>query len=468
MANRRVRAKMDPLTSVMLGGSAQVNDKRTGWMVVATYDQPPVYDAEKMKGLVFQREQAPVCGPHYQIFVEMRERVTTRGVVEALGYPVLRSRECTGLNSAGKANRVSCQVRFGDALKAARYCSSEHYCRTCSAGDSPFFPKDCADGCASARPKGRMIPPEMHGDVTNVTRPGPKHAWALARIKSGCTMQELLEEDPGYVAHAARFIDRALAVYAPRRAFKTQVFWLWGPAGVDKSRLAKAVVQGAYNKPPDTKWFDGYDGEEVVILNDLRKGMFTFNYLLELFDRYPLQVEVKCGYRQFAGRLVIVTCSKGHADLWGEIAGHENENLAQLTRRITKEVRFPLSKVGKQALLFEMRSALVSSRELGREVDSEFPVWDGTGAVPEPGVQARALGELASAGVPCVALNSPELPLAVRAPWAAVDDATPVAVLPAAGTPMGTPPPSPTLSPTIGWGSYDAMQNDAGSEQTFP
>eukprot|EP00969_Alexandrium_andersonii_P286488 12664453-Alexandrium_andersonii.AAC.1 len=72
-----------------------------------------------------------------------------------------------------------------------------------------------------------------------------------------------------------------------------KVFWLWGAAGTDKSRLAKAVMRGAYIKPPDTRWFDGYDGQEVCILNDLRKGTFTFNYLLELLDRYPFQVEIK-------------------------------------------------------------------------------------------------------------------------------------------------------------------------------
>ena len=89
-------------------------------------------------------------------------------------------------------------------------------------------------------------------------------------------------------------VDKVVQAYRPQRKWMPRVFWLWGEAGVNKSRMAHAVLKGGtYFKPPDTKWFDGYDGGDVLVLNDVRKTPFTFSYLLDLLDRYDFQVEVK-------------------------------------------------------------------------------------------------------------------------------------------------------------------------------
>ena len=94
-----------------------------------------------------------------------------------------------------------------------------------------------------------------------------------------------------------------------------------------------ALAKSCERKPPDSKWFDGYDGQEVLILNDLRKSTFTFSYLLDLLDRYEFRVEVKNGYAPMLAKVIVVTCSKSHAELWAELGGTTNENLGQLTRR---------------------------------------------------------------------------------------------------------------------------------------
>jgi len=47
------------------------------------------------------------------------------------------------------------------------------------------------------------------------------------------------------------------------------------------------------------QWWDGYEQQECVVFDDMRKDTFKFHELLRLFDRYPLRIQVKGGYREF-------------------------------------------------------------------------------------------------------------------------------------------------------------------------
>jgi len=48
----------------------------------------------------------------------------------------------------------------------------------------------------------------------------------------------------------------------------------------------------------DTKWWDGYDKHESIVIDDFRASNIEFNHLLKLLDRYPMRIETKGGYRQ--------------------------------------------------------------------------------------------------------------------------------------------------------------------------
>lgn len=67
----------------------------------------------------------------------------------------------------------------------------------------------------------------------------------------------------------------------------------WGPTGVGKSRRAWAEAGvGAYPKNARTKWWDGYQGEEHVVIDEFRGDIGVGN-LLTWLDRYPVLVEIK-------------------------------------------------------------------------------------------------------------------------------------------------------------------------------
>ncbi|AXH75880.1 MAG: helicase [Cressdnaviricota sp.] len=67
----------------------------------------------------------------------------------------------------------------------------------------------------------------------------------------------------------------------------------WGPTGTGKSRRAwDEASLDAYPKDPCTKFWDGYNGQENVVIDEFR-GIIGISHLLRWLDRYPVLVEVK-------------------------------------------------------------------------------------------------------------------------------------------------------------------------------
>lgn len=76
-------------------------------------------------------------------------------------------------------------------------------------------------------------------------------------------------------------------------AVERTVHVLWGPTGVGKSRRAWAEAGlDAYPKDPRSKFWDGYRGQENVVIDEFR-GDIDIGHVLRWFDRYPVIVEVK-------------------------------------------------------------------------------------------------------------------------------------------------------------------------------
>lgn len=67
----------------------------------------------------------------------------------------------------------------------------------------------------------------------------------------------------------------------------------WGRTGTGKSRRAwdEAGLQ-AYPKDPRSKFWDGYSGQEHVVIDEFRGGI-DISHILRWFDRYPVVVEIK-------------------------------------------------------------------------------------------------------------------------------------------------------------------------------
>jgi hypothetical protein len=69
-----------------------------------------------------------------------------------------------------------------------------------------------------------------------------------------------------------------------------------------------------------------------VIIDDYRADFCKFHLLLNLLDRYPMQVQIKGGTLQFNAKNIYITCPQHPTVLW---SNRTAEDIGQLLRRIT-------------------------------------------------------------------------------------------------------------------------------------
>lgn len=84
--------------------------------------------------------------------------------------------------------------------------------------------------------------------------------------------------------------------------------WIYGEPGSGKSYAVVSQHPERYIKPIN-KWWDGYQSEEVVHLDELEPthSSWIASYLKKWADRYPFDAEIKGGAMQIRPRRIIVT-----------------------------------------------------------------------------------------------------------------------------------------------------------------
>lgn len=87
-----------------------------------------------------------------------------------------------------------------------------------------------------------------------------------------------------------------------------QNLWIHGPSGCGKSQYVRKTYSTFYSKPM-SKWWDGYNGEEVVVLDDFDPSHGKYlGYFLKIWaDHYSFNAEVKGGMIHIRPKVIIVT-----------------------------------------------------------------------------------------------------------------------------------------------------------------
>lgn len=161
-------------------------------------------------------------------------------------------------------------------------------------------------------------------------------------IKSGGTLHDVANEFPAQVVKFHSGLSFLMNLTISPRRFKTEVWWLWGPTGSGKSRYAWEQSQSSYMKECSHKWWDGYTGQDVVIMDDFRPSKeMPFNFMLNLFDRYPLSVQVKGGMAQFVSKIIYVTTPLSPEQTCNNLEWLGEEQKSQFLRRIDHVIQFP-------------------------------------------------------------------------------------------------------------------------------
>jgi len=148
-------------------------------------------------------------------------------------------------------------------------------------------------------------------------------AWAEALL----AVQENRLEDirPDILCRSLKQIEYAAErIKASKRSLETftgemRHEWYYGKSGTGKSRKAREENPGAYIKDPETKWWHGYAGEEVAIIDDFDKFQIKMGgYIKRWSDRYAFTAESKGGQIMIPPLKIIITSQYRPEQIWDD------------------------------------------------------------------------------------------------------------------------------------------------------
>lgn len=154
-------------------------------------------------------------------------------------------------------------------------------------------------------------------------------------ISGKITDEDILINNPMVYHQYGRTIEKLQDIHyrSKYRTEMTEGTWIYGETGTGKSHEAFQDFNPKthYLLNNDNGWWEGYKGQETVIINDFR-GHIPYNELLQLVDKWPMSVKRRGREPMpFTSKKVIITSSL-HPSL---IYKHRNEedSLEQLYRR---------------------------------------------------------------------------------------------------------------------------------------
>lgn len=236
--------------------------------------------------IIFGKEIAPSTGtPHLQGYVYFKDKISMKGIHKIQGW-----------------SRTALKSARGTADQNETYCKKE--------GIEIYE---------------RGIKPEQ-GKRNDLDR-------IYSDIKNGVSVDEIILSDPGAYQLAGRAMERLedIILRNKRRTEMTLGEWIFGPSGVGKSEYAFSHPN-AYVYANDGGWWDGYRGEDVVIIDEFR-GQIAFNELLRMVDKHPNYYVRRRGREPmpFISKKVIITSALPPWKVYKALDAEDS--LGQLYRR---------------------------------------------------------------------------------------------------------------------------------------
>lgn len=235
------------------------------------YTQPTTELNYPMRYIVYQKEQCPETQRiHWQGYAEFSEPIRIKRCQKLLEVP-----------------NCHLEKRQGTRDEARSYCMKE-----CSQLEKPFEIGNWSAGGQGSRTDLKGL---------------------LNKIKDGETMLNIIEENPelyGRYRNTIKDYKFEILKNQTKTFRKINVEIHWGEAGTGKTRHCVESCPDAYKLDFDENiWWDGYEGETTLIINDFY-GNIKYHKLLDILDGYQLRLPVKGGHTYANWNKVLITSNK--------------------------------------------------------------------------------------------------------------------------------------------------------------
>lgn len=252
-----------------------------------SYAETVVYDESKMLYLLFGVESCPKTGRrHLQGFVSFKNRTTLVSAKKALNDP---------------SAHLEIKSRNSTIQEATDYCKKEG-----NFEEHGVMPDEQTVGLTAANQKRKFD----YEEADRLAREGNyEEISSELRIKHWSNLVKIRE-------------------YETRKRDVSDIpsgsicgLWLFGAPGLGKSYFARDFCRQrglAYYVKAKNKWWDGYQDEPVVIIEDLDDfdAKHMGPKIKEWADEYPFPAETKGGSIKIRPKLLVITTNYDFHELW--------------------------------------------------------------------------------------------------------------------------------------------------------
>lgn len=263
---------------------------------------------EHLDFIVYQQEQGRRQAEnqnrlHWQGYLEFDKRMTLAEVLRAMDW---------------KGNECHLEPRMGTQQQAINYVTKEDT----RVGDS-------------TREWGQKHDQDVVG------------GWqaAVEDVKNGASWTDMVEAHTRIAIQCHSGVQKAILALTSTPSWrKVETFVFWGATGTGKTRGVYEreghlnVYAKMASRSGSVQWFDGYNGERALLLDEFR-CQYDLQELLRWLDGHPLRVEVK-GAQTIARWSRVYICSNVNPATW--YAQATQLERAALWRRIPEDHIFEL------------------------------------------------------------------------------------------------------------------------------